>query len=313
MKKITLTFTILLCYMNGFGQNYSFTNFTETYNDLTGTISLNNGEIWDDPAYALTLPFPFIINGVTLTSVNVSDGFIIQNNTTNNIAQGLAAFSIDLIDRGNNGTTSLSPISYKTDGTIGNRILKIQYKNCGSFYDSNLSMFINLQIWLYESNNSIEYRYGASSITSPSIFYDGDTGALIGFGGEDLNGNISNAHFLTGSASNPTLSTSTNLSPITGTPSANTVYRFTPTTLSNTKNQKSSISVYPNPFNDKILIEGLESNFGYSIYNIQGKEIQSETIKSKNGYINTNDIASGIYLLKIVTENEVKIQKIIKN
>lgn len=310
MKKITLILmlSIGLCVH---AQNYTFNQITATYADLTGTTSLNNGAIWDDPEYPLTLPFSININGVLINSFNVSDGFMVQNATTP-ILNVLAPFSMDLIDRGDGGTTSLSPISFKTDGTVGSRITKIEYKNCGSFYDDNLSMFINFQVWLYEGTNVIEYRYGPRSITSAAVFYDGDTGALIGLGASDANDNITNANFLTGAAASPTLSTSVNLIPITGTPPANTVYRFTPTTLSSESIQKSIVSVYPNPFNDKLVVEVLENDFSYSIYDIQGKEIQTETNKLKNDIIDTNLISSGIYFLKIVTENESITQKIIK-
>lgn len=310
MKKIILLSVFILSFSVK-AQNYTFSQITATYVDLTGTTSLNNGEIWDDPEYILVLPFPFFINGASMNSINVSDGYITQNATTP-IIQTLAPFAMDLLDRGDNGTTSLSPISYKTEGTVGNRILKIEYKNCGSFYDANLAMFINFQVWLYETTNVIEYHYGQSSISNLTVFYDGDTGAYIGFGGSDENENISNAHFLTGSATNPTLSTSLNLLPITGTPPANTVYRFTPTTLSNASIQKSIVSIYPNPFNNLLNIEGLETGYTYSIYDLQGKIIQKNDELSSSQTIDTSSINNGVYFIKIISENETITKKLVK-
>jgi hypothetical protein len=310
MKNTTIILLLLLSFSIQ-AQNYTFSNLTGTYSDLTGTTSISNGEIWDDPEYTLALPFPFVINGSSMNSINVSDGFITQNASTT-ILQTLAPLAMDLLDRGDNGTTSLSPISYKTDGTVGNRILKIEYKNCGSFYDANLTMFINFQVWLYESTNIIEYRYGPNSITNASIFYDGDTGAVVGLGGSDINENISNAHFLVSTASNPTLSTSVNIIPITGTPPANTIYRFTPTTLNNSEISSSLMTLYPNPFNDYIVIEGLKSNFSFDIYNVSGKLIQSNQEATSGTQIDTKSFQSGIYILKIVSENETIVKKIIK-
>lgn len=308
MKKTTIILLLLLS-LSIQAQNYTFSNLTGTYSDLTGTTSISNGEIWDDPEYDLVLPFSFTINGNTNSNFKVYDSYIVQQ-TTGTIFQAVASFATDLIDRGDGGSTSLSPISYKIDGVTGNRIAKIEFKNCGSFNDNSLAMFVNFQIWLYEGTNIIEYRYGPSLVTDSVSFYGGDSGAIIGISGVDINDNFSNAHFLTGQASNPTLAT-TDVT-ITGTPAPNTVYRFTPTTLNTTEISSSSVTLYPNPFNDYVVIEGLKSNFSYDIYNVSGKLIQSNQDATSGTQIDTKSFESGIYILKIVSENETIVKKIIK-
>jgi len=308
MKKTTLILLLLLS-LSIKAQNYTFSNLTGAYSDLTGTTSISNGEIWDDPEYDLVLPFPFTVNGNTNSNFKVYDSYIVQQ-TNGTFFQAIASFATDLIDRGDGGPTSLSPISYKIDGTVGSRIAKIEYKNCGSFNDFSLNMFVNFQIWLYEGSNIIEYRYGPSLVSDSESFYGGDSGAIIGVSGVDINDNFSNAHFLVGVASNPTVTTTDNT--ITGTPPANTIYRFTPTSLNSSAFDESNVALYPNPCNDFIVIAGLKSNFSYNIYNVSGKLIQSNQDATSGTQIDTKSFESGMYILKIVYENETIVKKIIK-
>jgi len=310
MKKTTLILLLLLS-LSIQAQNYTFSNLTGTYSNLTGTTSISNGEIWDDPEYDLVLPFQFVINGVSNSNFKVYDSTIVLQ-TGGPIYQVIAPLGNDLIDRGDGGTTSLSPISYKIDGAVGSRIAKIEFQNCGSFDDDTLAMFVNFQIWLYEGSNIIELRYGPSSVTDDFIFYGTDTGAIIGFAGSDIDDNLSNTHLLTGLASNPTLSTDNSFVNVTGTPAPNTIYRFTPTSLNNSEINSSLVTLYPNPFNDYVVIEGLKSNFSYDIYNVSGKLIQSNQDATSGTVIDTKSFESGIYILKIVSENESIVKKIIK-
>ena len=84
------------------------------------------------------------------------------------------------INQGEMPTGSLSNLSYKTVGTKGSRILKIEWRNVG-FYneiaDDNTSTdYMNFQIWLYEIGK-IEMHVGPSLITQPELSYNGIDGA----------------------------------------------------------------------------------------------------------------------------------------
>lgn len=61
------------------------------------------------------------------------------------------------------------------------------------------------------------------------------------------------------------------------------------------ENQK--ISVYPNPTNNSIHIDGIK-NGNYCIYNIQG----SKLIETKENTINVGNLTNGTYIIKITTE-----------
>ncbi len=211
---------------------YSLSTSTDTYTDLTGAISLNNGEIWDDPTYIMPMAFPFEINGNPITQLEFYGGGSLMRAPTSDpdFYNYLFSFEVDLIDRGANGTTSLSPISYKVEGTPGNRIQKVEFKNAGSYsemdQEGTLNMYVNFQMWLYEGSHKIEYHYGPSFINDPALFYDDGGGPGVGVADYDeTNDIISNPHFIIGSASNPFLSANPIL--LTGTPAEGMVYSLT--------------------------------------------------------------------------------------
>jgi hypothetical protein len=211
--------------------NYDLTTSVDPYVDLSGATSINNGELWDQPTYIVPMGFPFELNGHAVTSFhfNGSGSIMASNTTVPFVVAEVFPFESDLIDRGALGSTSLSPISYTIDGTPGNRIQKIEFKNAGSYYEKDvqgtLTMFVNFQCWLFEGSNNIEFHFGPSSIDNPLLFYGGGNGPESGLTDYDEFDNLyMNGHFLIGSASNPFLSE--DLGFINGTPSTGTVYRL---------------------------------------------------------------------------------------
>jgi len=307
MKKITFVALLLTCF-NAVAQNYTFLKTTATYSDLANPISLSNGEVWDDPEYEITLPFSFTINNVATNSLLVYDSYI-SFDTDDELAHIASPIGNDLIDRGDGTDVSLSPISYRIDGNPGNRIVKIEFKNCGSFDDFSLSMFVNFQIWLYETTNVIEYRYGASSVTSPEDFYSGETGGIAAVVIlDDLFEEVfsEDSVFLEGSPSNPT--TTNQLAFLNGTPSNGTVYRFTPATLSNDNFNLNDFTIYPNPTNNVLNIAIQTLGLNYSIQDMTGKTVQNGILNQQ--VIDVNGLQKGMYLINI---EEYKSQKFIKN
>ncbi|NJM80491.1 MAG: T9SS type A sorting domain-containing protein [Flavobacterium sp.] len=305
-KKLLLSFLVFGSFI--YAQNYTFTTTTETYADLVGTTSINNGVVWDEDEFLITLPYAINVNGVSTNSLIIYDSYI-YNNTTSDIKQIITPYGTDFADRGLNSGASQSPISYKIDGTVGNRIAKIEYKNCGSYYDMSLSMFVNFQIWLYETTNVIEYRYGQSSITDSFMFYGGESGGIIGITSVDYNtDDLSNTHLLSGSTSNPNIATANMITFINGTPAPNTVYRFTPTgTLSTNTFEKDFVTLYPNPvkevlnFNskEKLEIQSVE------IYNMLGQVVM--VVPNTTTSIDVSSLTKGNYFVKVNTERVVQI------
>jgi len=76
------------------------------------------------------------------------------------------------------------------------------------------------------------------------------------------------------------------------------------------------ITVYPNPANEKIClnISSIESNLNYSIADITGKVLISQTLKipaTQPVEINVADLANGMYLLQLKTRQFTTIKKIV--
>ena len=71
-----------------------------------------------------------------------------------------------------------------------------------------------------------------------------------------------------------------------------------------------NISIYPNPVNNELIMDGLSDTVKVSIYNLLGKLVFS---KETSREINVSQLQSGLYILKLnVRETEV-IKKFIKN
>lgn len=73
-------------------------------------------------------------------------------------------------------------------------------------------------------------------------------------------------------------------------------------------NQLSDIKIYPNPSNGKISIDGVEGVGKLSVYSITGQQIQQQKIVEKQVEIN---LPAGIYVIKIESENQYFIQRLI--
>jgi hypothetical protein len=72
------------------------------------------------------------------------------------------------------------------------------------------------------------------------------------------------------------------------------------------------LSVQPNPFNDQFVIS-LNENANADVYDVSGKQIHSQKLISGDNTINLSGQKSGLYLVKLTTENGIETIKMIKN
>lgn len=79
--------------------------------------------------------------------------------------------------------------------------------------------------------------------------------------------------------------------------------------LSVSEMESVKIEVYPNPFVNEIFIVSEEEIQSRKLFNVSGKEIQSNIISNK---IDASSLASGIYFLKLELKNAVQNFKLIK-
>ena len=183
MKKIIfLLFISISSFLQA--QDYTVTAFNEPYQDLANATSVNNGMLWDDPAFSIPIGFDFEVYGQNYSTLYTSDEFsggvftFQQFSTTLSL---LAPIAQDIVSKEGTNEQSLSPISYVVEGSVGNRIFKLEYENAGFWDDTTENDSMDFQVWLYETDNSIEYRYGPNSINNPNESYEEEIGPIVAF------------------------------------------------------------------------------------------------------------------------------------
>ncbi len=75
---------------------------------------------------------------------------------------------------------------------------------------------------------------------------------------------------------------------------------------------KNKLYIYPNPVNEQLTVTATEIIKMIALYNLTGKEVRHFNPKDKSVIISMQDLAPGIYTIKIETINEVIIRKIIR-
>lgn len=92
----------------------------------------------------------------------------------------------------------------------------------------------------------------------------------------------------------------------------NELMMFDPATLSNSEIQKlDNLSIYPNPSNGNITINyDFNKSASYEVFNILGKKVAGGSIKNNNIKLS---LTSGMYIIKIETDNLTTNKKIIIN
>ncbi len=265
---------------------YSFSFASAPYATLSGGVSFHS--VLSDTI--IKAGFPVEINGITNDTLFLRLPFA-QINTYNSISYslGLKSFGAEQL----NGTHE-----YLISGTVGNRILKLQFSNIKFSHDFTGLDFIDYQVWYYESDKSIEIHFGPSSVTNPqSYFVVGEgvkNGAAIGF--DNL--------WLTGSPSNPT-TTALHGSTLNGTPPSGTIYKFGVSSTNlpdNIAKTKYPNLVHPNPVSDMLYFSEEMINYDYVIFDVTGKIwLEGHT---KAAPLNISSLAKGSYFIKLINNKK---------
>jgi hypothetical protein len=75
--------------------------------------------------------------------------------------------------------------------------------------------------------------------------------------------------------------------------------------------QVNSIHLFPNPANNYIEINSMETISQIDIRSIMGALVSSNQINQNNYRINTNEMANGVYLVSVKTNNETVVKKVV--
>ncbi len=338
MRKLLLTISIaFVSALSAQAQSYSFNHFDQTYTELAGATTLNT-QSWFYHSFDIPLPFKINVFGDEIKNLSLSNGILYaESKTLANIQYQLFAQTSEILDVGyifNPGgpsTPSQSPLRYKVEGTVGNRILKIEVLNAANgneyFEKETKNMRINFQYWFYEANEQIEYRYGSNTITDFDFFFNDYSipnqltpNFLVMIAKiqieEDEDGNEEEiplkVYSLNGDSQNPvgTLLNDAfeNLSTY---PQSGRVFQFKNSTLGIDKHAQTGISLYPNPTNDvlNISLDIDANNIPYSIFDVLGKRVLSGTHQSTESPIMVNTLNKGVYFIKVGNYKTVKFIK----
>ncbi len=85
-----------------------------------------------------------------------------------------------------------------------------------------------------------------------------------------------------------------------------------PTTLGNTKFEKSSLKVYPNPATSNLTIEAKNAIERVSVHNVLGQEVLSRSPKTNNTTLDISNLQKGTYIVRTTSEGATETTKVIK-
>lgn len=310
----------------GSAQFYDFVSFDRTYFESDNWTSLNNGEIWDDPAYEISLPFEFMYFGEAISTIYImEDGLGTLLGTKSSFDEGplslLVPYDLDVIDRGYNENVSMSEIRYTTENTDDNQLFIIEWHNVGFYSEiaNGISeSFVSFQVIFNRNFNAIELSFGESNIVNPDLVYEDETGAsvcLINNITENDDVTADEAMCLAGDANTPSTIlfdvSQDDQSYLIGDIPSNKSYLFSINDEVSTSNiiNAEEISLYPSPANEVLHID---SDYLFSKYRIatsMGRVVQSDIYNSNS--IDISNLVSGMYMIELVTEDGDFVSKLI--
>ena len=288
MKKTLLFAAAVICFASAYSQfPYSATVLNEYYLPLDNPTSLGIEVGWDDPEVQIPLDFSIDIDGNNSEGILMlgGTGEMLMNTTENGLLNILWPISLDIMDIGAVEAEEFSSIQYQVTGESPNRILKVEWDNCGSYDEissvGTTTLRISFQTWIYESGGIIEYRFGSNTI--PPDFSEFDfltSGIILGFDYDYYTGTFYTA---SGDADAPewTLSddfyqwyySGTNLS---GVPVEGTVYRFGPAVnVAEAKTPAQGFFTYPNPTHGAAWIQNGPEAAEFRVFDANGLDIHT--------------------------------------
>jgi len=174
MKKIILTFSLILFSYLGYGQHigqyYTLLESTGTYQSLTNANNWHYGDDIDDDQLHINIPFGFDYNGDNYTSlyIGVNGAISFSSNVVN--------YTNDLSATNSQNDNIVAPlwddlfihsadggyIAYKTIGTSPHRKFVVEWVNVGWH---NPGSTVTFKMELEETSNNIYFYYGPNSST----------------------------------------------------------------------------------------------------------------------------------------------------
>lgn len=307
-----------------FPYQFSYTN--EPYVSLSNATVLSNITVWNDEA-TVPLGFTFQFDNQPHTGMFVLgySGALLP------IGQYDSSDTLDAIF-GYTVSAGVGPVNntivrYKTDGAAPNRIFKFEMANAG--FEGGPGQ-VSFQIWLYETSNAIQVRLGNQMVPDPGIFFNG-VSPLIGYMlnyyyVNDTESIFPQAQFVTGTPQSPQDSVVVNglldeetsdgpLYGMSGLPLNNSVFTFTPGTVSTRQPELLTMQLLPNPVQDYVQLSGLERSKSAQVQllDAQGRIMSQLELPAGESILRLPaNLTPGAYVLRYKGDAQIAVSRFIK-
>lgn len=201
---------------------------------------------------------------------------------------------------------STTSVSATVEGTPGEQVLKVQWKNMGMIGNSAAD-FVNLQMWLKEKDNSFEVHVGPNHVTGSAGYFGNNGPAIGGFiTNYDFTATYAALH-LTGDPKKPGFEESQAYYPLSATPSNGTIYRFAYTagtsSVEGGNATASVVSIFPNPLRDRGRIQLPEAISGTSstlvVHDLLGREVLRLDNVTNGDIFDRGALPAGVYYMTL--------------
>lgn len=305
------------------GQDYTLETSSKMYEELQTPKIIAQGPAMDvQNGYVLKIPFTFEAFDQHL------DFFANQTIVYTNafIGEGGSIIGMGPFYARMKGRDATSSMSYSITGVYPHRILKFQWKNMG-FQQQTDSDYVNMQLWLDESDNSVYAHIGPHRITSAASFLIGEDanptkveGPEIGIWWVDESPGatywLKRKAELIGDPKAPQITTVAPDQALSGIPVPNTIYRFRPAaTAIEIAENEIAVSCYPNPAKEVLNISYKipSGKIFVELYDMQGrllmKEEENNAASVHTIQFNISTLTDGIYLCRITSANKTYTRK----
>ncbi|HTN17369.1 MAG TPA: T9SS type A sorting domain-containing protein [Chitinophagaceae bacterium] len=315
MKKALLLLGILSTYLS-FGQSMDIYTFKvengKPYVPLTGGTNLTAGKVWVKERFKIPLGFTADIGDRTVTDFCfVTDGMIAPASDTDYTVNAFFPCAAYVRDRSMDSIPQ-SPIRYEISGTSPNKIFKLEFFNVGFNGEIQNNGTNNdsadFQVWLYESSNIVEFRFGPSNL----IYMKESIGVrLFGYFKDfDIRARIYNKFYcLAGDPANPVVDSANSVgtAPTVNTyPENGTVYRFIPNyslTSIGEIDVTPHFKVYPTMVQQELFVESrMAERASAQMMDISGRSVQQPVaLQPGSNRLDVGGLPQGQYFVRLST------------
>lgn len=318
LSAILSTIVLLTILTNAQAQEnpyYFFELKNTSYRALDMPVILNTKNVTQVPYFYIKIPFNFVYFNHYLDSIEIEPyGQISVFDQGKKGASGVISIFKKFVTDRSNTEEPASFISYQVINEAPNRVFIIEWKNMG--FDTSKNDFINMQAWLYEGSNSIEFHYGDSWINNPKSIGKPEAGM---FSNNVINMYGAEAYFLEKNPDLPFLVREDKYEPfftaLDSFPSEGIVYSFkylrTPPILGTAELTKENFIIYPNPCKNQVKIQwdGEQKISSVKLLNMLGQEANADWNENEKT-LRFSGLPAGIYLVQLQSGSGVHTQRI---